>query len=296
MLRSMTGFATQSGSSGGFDWTWDLRSVNARGLDLRLRVPDWIPGLEQALRKSLGAALGRGSVNLSLRITRSGEAATALNTEALDNALLALRQIAHRSAELDVPLSPSTPVEILGLRGLADQQEIGADDLAALRTALVSDLDGLIASFQEARAGEGAALQGILTEQLDTVSTLVGQSADAAEARRPKQAETLKRNLQKVLDATETADPQRVAQELAILTVKSDVTEEIDRLHAHVDAARELLQTVGPVGRKLDFLSQEFNREANTHCSKSGDPDLTRIGLDLKAVIDQMREQVQNVE
>ena len=296
MLRSMTGFATQSGSSGGFDWTWDLRSVNARGLDLRLRVPDWIPGLEQALRKTLGGELGRGSVNLSLRVTRSEDAVTTLNAEALDNALLTLGQIAHRAAELDVPLSPSSHVEILGLRGLADQQDVSSEELEALRVALVSDLGVLITSFQEARAGEGAALQKILTEQLDTVLSLVGQSATAAEARRPKQAEMLNRNLQKVLDATDAADPQRIAQELAILTVKSDVTEEIDRLRAHAEAARELLQADGPVGRKLDFLSQEFNREANTLCSKSGDPDLTRIGLDLKAVIDQMREQVQNVE
>ena len=135
----MTGFATQSGSAVGFDWTWDLRSVNARGLDLRLRVPDWIPGLEQALRKSLSAALGRGSVNLSLRVAASEETATALNPEALDVALLALRQIAHRAAELDVPLSSSSPVEILGLRGLADQQEVDAEVLAGLRAALVSD-------------------------------------------------------------------------------------------------------------------------------------------------------------
>lgn len=296
MLRSMTGFAARSGSAGGFDWTWDLRSVNARGLDLRLRVPDWIPGLEQALRKTLIASLGRGSVNLSLRVTRSQDGATAMNTEALDQALLTLRQIAHRAAEIDVQVSPPTTVEILGLRGLADQQDTSPEEIDALRTALVADLDGLVASFQEAREGEGAALQSILSEQLETVAALVGQSATAAEARRPKQAEALNRNLQKVLDATEAADPQRVAQELAILTVKSDVTEELDRLRAHVDAAHDLLQTKGPVGRKLDFLSQEFNREANTLCSKSGDPDLTRIGLDLKAVIDQMREQVQNVE
>lgn len=296
LLRSMTGFAARSGNATGFDWTWDLRSVNARGLDLRLRVPDWIPGLEQELRKALGAALGRGSVNLSLRVSRSEEGTTSLNEQALDGALLALRQIAHRAAELDVPLAPSTPVEILGLKGLLDQSAVGDEEVDALRVALVADLQPLLEAFQTARAGEGAALQDILTGQLTTVSDLVEQSATAAEARRPKQAETLNRNLQKVLDATEVADPQRVAQELAILTVKSDVTEELDRLRAHVEAGRDLLKSEMPVGRKLDFLSQEFNREANTLCSKSGDPELTRIGLDLKAVIDQMREQVQNVE
>jgi uncharacterized protein (TIGR00255 family) len=165
-----------------------------------------------------------------------------------------------------------------------------------LRDALVEQLPELLTSFLAMRATEGAALSEVLTGQFNQIETLTTAANAAASERKDHVANTLRENLARVLDNTEGADPDRVAQELAILAVKSDITEEIDRLASHVSAARELLATDGPIGRKLDFLSQEFNREANTICSKSQFADLTSIGLDLKAVIDQMREQVQNVE
>ena len=151
-------------------------------------------------------------------------------------------------------------------------------------------------AFAEMRASEGAALANVLSAQVDEIAQLTDRAQSLAEERRVAQAGKLHENLEKILDGVTTADPDRVAQELALLAVKSDVTEEIDRLKAHIDAVRELLKTKGPVGRKLDFLMQEFNREANTLCAKAGAPDLTRVGLEMKTVIDQMREQVQNVE
>ncbi|HDR29098.1 endoribonuclease YicC domain-containing protein, partial [Rhodovulum sp.] len=162
--------------------------------------------------------------------------------------------------------------------------------------ALLADLDRLIDDFTAMRAAEGAALEALLRDQLAQIADLVKDAARAAEARREHMAESLRANLARVLDNSEGADPDRVAQELAMIAVKSDVREELDRLSAHVEAARALLDADGPIGRKLDFLMQEFNREANTLCSKSQSTPLTRIGLDLKHVIDQMREQVQNVE
>jgi uncharacterized protein (TIGR00255 family) len=292
----MTGFATLKGEALGFDWVWDLRSVNAKGLDLRLRVPDWIEGLEPALRAALTKALARGSVNLSLRVQRGQEDGTlALNTAQLGPILDALAAIEQEAAGRGVSLAPSRASDLLGLRGLLDVSGIDTDS-KALRDAILQDLPVLIAALAEMRRAEGEALDSVLKDQLSQVATLTEAAAEEAEARKGEARATLQTNLARVLDNIDNVDEARIAQELAMLAVKQDVTEELDRLRAHVHAARDLLAAGSPVGRKLDFLMQEFNREANTLCSKSQSVALTRIGLDLKAVIDQMREQVQNVE
>src|SRR3989338_4341223 len=232
MTISMTGFAAARGQGAGHSWAWDIRAVNGKGLDLRLRVPDWIDGLELALRGELSRALQRGNVSLSLKVARDG---------------------------------------------LAD----GAEGMRVNTPALASVL---------------AALHSVITGQLDRIATLAADAATEAQARRDAAATTLRDALTRVLANAEGVDETRLAQELALIAVKNDVTEELDRLSAHVDAARLLLAESAPVGRKFDFLMQEFMREANTLCSKSQALALTRIGLDLKTVIDQMREQVQNVE
>jgi len=296
MITSMTGFASARGERGAYSWGWELRSVNAKGLDLRLRVPDWLEGLEAALRADLAKAVTRGNVTLSLRLARSeAGAGSAVNTEVLSAALDALAQIEAEAMARGVTLAPSKASDLLGLRGMLEAAPDEADN-AALVTQLRAELAPLIKAFLEMRRAEGRALEQVLRGQLEQVTALVGQAAELAEARKTAVAETLRANLARVLDNAEGADPDRVAQELAMLAVKADVTEELDRLHAHVGAAGDLLDTGGAVGRKLDFLMQEFNREANTLCSKSQNAELTKVGLDLKAVIDQMREQVQNVE
>ncbi|MDK3018287.1 YicC/YloC family endoribonuclease [Pseudodonghicola sp. IC7] len=292
----MTGFASARGAQAPYVWSWELRSVNGKGLDLRLRVPDWLEGLEAALRADLARALTRGNVTLSLRLTR-GDAGGAgvLNPAVLAAALEALARIEAEAQAKGVDLAPSRASDLLGLRGML---EAGADseDNGALIAALKAELGPLIAAFLEMRETEGAALERLLRVQLDEVGTLIARAADLAEARKAAMAETLRNNLARVLDNVDGADADRVAQELALIAVRADVTEELDRLGAHVGAARDLLDKGGAVGRKLDFLMQEFNREANTLCSKSQNSDLTKVGLDLKALIDQMREQVQNVE
>ncbi|WP_243612816.1 YicC/YloC family endoribonuclease [Shimia aestuarii] len=296
MLNSMTGFATMKGEALGFDWVWDLRSVNAKGLDLRLRVPDWVEGLEPAVRATLTKALDRGSVNLSLRLQKGEEEASlALNKTQLAPVLTALAAVEHHAAEHGVTLAPSKASDLLSLRGILDVTA-RETDTKALREALLKDLPDLLGAFADMRRAEGEALDSVLKDQLGQIARLTEAAAKEAEARKGEARATLQANLARVLENADNVDEARIAQELAMLAVKQDVTEELDRLRAHVDAARDLLAGGSPVGRKLDFLMQEFNREANTLCSKSQSVALTRIGLDLKAVIDQMREQVQNVE
>jgi uncharacterized protein (TIGR00255 family) len=296
MIRSMTGFATLNGQGAEFSWVWDLRSVNAKGLDLRLRVPDWITGLDPALRAALTRSATRGAVSLSLRLLRdAGAGGAALNAVLLDQVMAALVQIEVRAHATGASVGPASSAEILNLRGMFDASEPDADS-GALLAVLLADIPALLAAFDAARTAEGAALAAVLTRQIDAIAALTAAADMAASARAPEAERGLIAAVARVLAVTDAVDPARLAQELALIAVKTDVTEEIDRLSAHVGQARALLAGGDPVGRRLDFLMQEFNREANTLCSKSQSTELTRIGLDLKTVIDQMREQVQNVE
>lgn len=296
MICSMTGFASHSNASAPFSWNWELRAVNGKGQDIRLRVPDWIEGLEAVLRKTLAAETARGNITCNLRLTREeGGATLEVNQTQLAVVLAALHEIEQGAMDAGVSLSPSKATDIVTMRGVLEQA-VQEDDTSALAKTLIEDFQTVLGDFNTMRSTEGAALVQVLNGQLSEVSRLTSEAAGLAEARKDEMAETLKRNLARVMDNTEGADAGRVAQELALIAVKADITEEIDRLSTHVQAARDLIGQGGPVGRKLDFLMQEFNREANTLCSKAQQSGLTNIGLALKAVIDQMREQVQNVE
>lgn len=299
MTLSMTGFAARKGQGAGHSWAWDLRAVNGKGLDLRLRLPDWVDGLELALRGDLAKALGRGNVSLALKITRDGaeegDGSLRINTAALQAALLALRTVEDHAMRIGVTLGQASAADVLAVRGVVEHSAAEVD-MTALRRAILADLPTLLADFNAMRAAEGAALEGILTAQIDRIAELVALAKSATLARQDEAALALRDGVARILAQTDAMDPARVAQELALLAVKTDITEEIDRLTAHLQAARALLADPGPIGRKFDFLVQEFLREANTLCSKAQSIALTRIGLDLKTVIDQMREQVQNVE
>ncbi|WP_296764154.1 YicC/YloC family endoribonuclease [Sediminimonas sp.] len=296
MIKSMTGFAAARNGGAGASWSWELRSVNAKGLDLRIRVPDWIEGLEAKLRARLTGALSRGSVTLNLRLVREeagGE--LALNHAALAAVLDAMAEVEARATSRGLSLAPATAADIVAQRGVLEARSADTDTAALLGT-LMADFEPLFAAFLHMRAEEGRALHGVLSRQLDTIAALVDEATAAAQVRSGEQREAMAAALARVIDNTEAADEARVAQELALIAVKSDITEELDRLRAHVDAARALLDADAAVGRKLDFLCQEFNREANTLCAKAQSSALTRIGLELKTVVDQVREQVQNVE
>jgi len=292
----MTGFASAKGELGAWRWGWELRGVNGKGLDMRLRVPDWLDGLEAALRGALAKSVARGNITLTLRVTRGEEVSgMEINRAAMGAILDSLHTLEEAAMQRGLTLAPSRAADLLSLRGMFDVNAV-EEDTGPLLAAIKQEFAGLVAGFVDMREAEGAALAGVMGEQLTLVETLTARAADLAEARKSATAIALRTNLARVLDNADGADPARVAQELAMIAVKADVTEEIDRLGAHVGAARDLLAKGGTVGRKLDFLMQEFNREANTLCSKAQSVDLTAVGLELKAVIDQMREQVQNVE
>lgn len=297
MTLSMTGYASRRGQWGAWGWTWDLRSVNGKGLDLRLRLPEWVDGLEPLVRADLGRVAQRGNISLTLKVTRDGgdDAPLAVNMPVLRGVLAALSVVEAEAMARGLTLRQAGQAEVLAMRGVLDTAA-PETDTGPLRDALMADLGPLLADFAASRAAEGAALSAVLTAQLDRIAALAAEARHEAEARRDAAAATLRENLARVLANAEGADEGRVAQELAMLAVKADVTEELDRLDAHIGAARVLLADTAPVGRKFDFLMQEFMREANTLCSKSQARALTRVGLDLKTVIDQMREQVQNVE
>lgn len=296
MVQSMTGFASGQGSFESYQWSWDIRSVNSKGLDIRQRVPDWIAGLEAELKGKISKAVARGSVSVSLRVTReAAEHSVRVNPQGLSATLDALATIEKAAMEQGVSLTPPTPADILSMRGVLDQ---GADDgdTTDLKAALLADFHSMLDDFVKMRLSEGEALETVLADQITQIERLVDQAEQIIGQRREDLSAAFKAAVSRVADATDRMDEDRIAQEVALLAVKTDVTEEIDRLKAHVEAARKLLKQGEKIGRKLDFLSQEFNREANTLCSKSQHKELTAVGLDLKAVIDQMREQVQNVE
>lgn len=292
----MTAFASARGARDAFSWTWELRSVNGKGLDLRLRVPDWVPGLETGLRDMLGKRLDRGNVTLALKLSREeGAGRLAVNPAVLADVLQAIDTVETAAMDKGITLAPATAADVIAVRGLL---ETGAadEDGAALCKLLLADAAPVAEAFIAMRASEGAKLGEVLTAQVDEIEALTGEATTIAQNRRADMAAAFQEALARVTEGATNVDEGRVAQELALLAVKADVTEELDRLRAHVSAVRELLAAGSPVGRKLDFLAQEFNREANTLCSKSQHTELTQVGLALKTVIDQMREQVQNVE
>jgi uncharacterized protein (TIGR00255 family) len=296
MTNSMTAYATKQGALAPFSWHWDMRGVNSKGLDLRLRMPDWIDGLEGKTRVALTKAFGRGNIQVSLRVQRDdADIPLSLNEAMLEKVLVALSRVEDAAMKSALSLAPTSAADIMSIKGVLDNSQ-DSGDVAGLTKTLLSELDDLIRNFAKMRQTEGTALDAILQGQISRIETLTHQAAVLAEARKPVVAKNMQAALDRVVQDGRDIEPDRVAAELAFLAIKADVTEEIDRLLAHVSAARALLAEGTPSGRRLDFLSQEFNREANTLCAKSNDTELTAVGLALKAQIEQMREQIQNVE
>ncbi len=295
MTHSMTAYASRTGQTDGASWTWDMRGGNGRGLDIRTRLPDGMDRLEQTLRTALGKALHRGTVTVTLRLTRL-PSATVLDIDAaqLDRVLQALDLVQERAFAAGVTLGQPTAADVLAAKGVLGTGPIQTDD-AGLMAALCTDIGPLLADFTGMRGSEGKALQQIIANQLDQIRASIDAARDLAAARIPDMRRALREAYARVMEVT-GADDARLVQELAVLAVRHDVTEELDRLTAHVAACWDVLEDDGPSGRRLDFLAQEFNREVNTLCAKSQNAELTQVGLALKLVVDQMREQIQNVE
>lgn len=293
-IKSMTGFSRADGKAGLLTWHWEVRSVNARGLDVRLRLPPGSEALEPQVRDAAGRHLVRGSITITLS-TENREGAQELRLN--EDALLQVVKATDRIRAL-TDAAPPRADGLIAVRGVLEmiEKEESPQAAAARIAAMLETLDLALQALVAARAGEGARLMTVLGDILADMERLVAL-IEQSPARTPAAIETrLKEQMSRLLDPASGLDPARLHQEAVLLATRADIEEELKRLKSHIGAARELLEEQGPVGRKLDFLAQEFNREANTLCAKANDIEITRSGLALKTLIDQMREQVQNIE
>jgi uncharacterized protein (TIGR00255 family) len=293
-LKSMTGFARADGVHGDTSWHWEARSVNGRNLDLRLRLPSGFEALEIKSRALAQEKLARGNCTISLWVKREGgQLEIRLNEAALRQA----QAVAERAQDITGLKRPRLDT-LLGMRGVVEavEGEESEEAQAVLHHALLASLTTALDALVRARANEGERLQAVIEKQLAAIGTLVERTASAAARQPAAVAARLGEQIARLTEPGSSLDPERLHQEALLLAAKADIQEELDRLRAHVAAAEELVRSDQPVGRKFEFLAQEFNREANTICSKAADIEISRTGLELKTVIDQLREQVQNIE
>ncbi|MFP6733471.1 MAG: YicC/YloC family endoribonuclease [Rhodospirillales bacterium] len=294
-LNSMTGFARTEGAKGSHNWSWEVKSVNGKGLDIRCRMPHGFDELEQTARALVSKRFKRGNFNVALSLSLDQDGVRyRINTELLEQLITAAKEFEAADNVFDPPRIDN----LLAIRGVVEQVDALASDaeMAELKETILGNLGEAIDALAGMRAEEGGRMKTVLEGHLENIGALCAAAKDTAEA----QPETIKQKLSEQITELLQAEPSlpedRLLQETAILITKSDVREELDRLQAHLQAADALLKDGAAVGRKLDFLCQEFNREANTICSKASDVALSRIGLELKAVVEQFREQVQNIE
>lgn len=293
-VQSMTGFARAAASNDSAAVAWEIRSVNGKGLEARLRLPPGLERIEQPAKQTIQKRFARGNVQAVLTVARMGLAVQPVVNEAF------LRDVAGLARRLEEQFgcSPASADGLLALRGVLDVPETVEDEeqRTAFDALVLGALDEALGGLETARLAEGEALSAVLLRHVDEIERLT-QKAEADPSREPGAIrERLAAQVELLMSAAGGLDEQRLAMEAALLAAKADIREEIDRLKAHVAAARAMIASGGPIGRKLDFLAQEFNRESNTLCSKSNATSVTAIGLDLKAVVDQFREQVQNLE
>lgn len=291
-VASMTGFARIEGADGSSAWVWEARSVNGRGLDVRVRAPGFVEGADRAVRQAAAERFKRGSIQVNLTVERIDAGhSVRIDTATLESLL---DEIAKVRIPEGAPIEPARLDGLLQVKGVltaGDATDADEDPAAPLR-----DLGALLDALGLARAEEGARLKAALEGTLDQIAELAGRAATLAARQPPAILAKYRDAMTKLMGDGAAGAEDRILQEAAALAVKADVSEELDRLAAHVEQARGLLAEGGPIGRRLDFLCQEFNREANTLGSKSADLELTRVAMDLKAAIDALREQVQNVE
>jgi len=293
-LSSMTGFARSHGASGTYAWSWEIKSVNAKGLDVRLRLPPGFDAIEVAVRGKAAEMLSRGNVYATLTVSREGVATIVRINEPVLNAMI--NAIGNLTGRVDAE-KPRLD-GLLALKGVIDvsEDEETEDAKTAAQAAVVEGFIQALNGLTEMRQHEGEAIGKILSVRLDEMAALADR-ADKAPGRQPEAVKKkLADQIAVLLEASSRFDPDRLHQEAILLAGKADIREELDRLAAHIAQARKLMNGGGAIGRRLDFLSQELNRETNTLCAKSNDVELTNIGLELKSVVEQFREQVQNLE
>ncbi len=290
----MTGFARIVGADDSYNWVWELRSINSRSLDIRLRLPSGMDNIETGIRNTITECLNRGNISVSLTLQKPPNRQEILINSDVLNQILDISKNISESHNV----SPPSVDGLLAIRGVLEvkEEEENYQHRKNMEIAVLNSLTKALDQLIQSRYSEGERLAVSISRHLDEIDSFIKEASSVDEAQPAMIVKRMREQINSLANELPALTEERLAQEAAILAVKGDIREELDRLSAHVEGARELMEGGSPVGRKLDFLCQEFNREANTVCSKSSDLKLTRVGLQLKAAIERLREQIQNIE
>ncbi|NCV49190.1 MAG: YicC family protein [Rhodobacterales bacterium] len=294
----MTGYASDTILVGDFSLDAEIKSVNSKSFDLKIYLPEYMTFMENDIRQLVSKQIARGSIVLKIKAKHNDEASSnfTLNNEVLNTAIDEIKTIEQKCDEKNIQFSPLTVLDFFSVKGVWEENKISQTDTVESKSVMLDKLPELIKKFIETRRIEGQGLEAILLEKLSSIMEFVKEIDKIL----PDRSRHLKKNfkiaLDKIINEQNQVDENRLEQEVALLVIKQDIQEELDRLKVHITSMQDLVNSSKVVGKKLDFLSQELNREVNTICSKSQYSDLTKLGIEMKTLVDQFREQVQNVE
>ncbi len=294
----MTGYASDTILVGNFSLDAEIKSVNSKSFDLKIYLPEYMASMENDIRQLVSKQIARGSIVLKIKAKHNDEASSnfTLNNEVLNTAIDEIKTIEQKCDEKNIQFSPLTVLDFFSVKGVWEENKISQTDTVELTSVMLDKLPELIKKFIETRKIEGQGLQAILVEKLSSIMELIKEIDKILPDRSRHLKKNFKTALDKIINEQNQVDENRLEQEIALLVIKQDIQEELDRLKVHIVSMQDLVNSSNVVGKKLDFLSQELNREVNTICSKSQYSDLTKLGIEMKTLVDQFREQVQNVE
>ena len=294
----MTGYASDTILVGDFSLDAEIKSVNSKSFDLKIYLPEYMTFMENDIRQLVSKQIARGSIVLKIKAKHNDEASSnfTLNNEVLNTAIDEIKTIEQKCDEKNIQFSPLTVLDFFSVKGVWEENKISQTDTVELKSVMLDKLPELIKKFIETRRIEGQGLQAILVEKLSSIMEFIKEIDKILPDRSRHLKKNFKTALDKIINEQNQVDENRLEQEIALLVIKQDIQEELDRLKVHIVSMQDLVNSPNVVGKKLDFLSQELNREVNTICSKSQYSDLTKLGIEMKTLVDQFREQVQNVE
>ena len=294
----MTGYASDTILVGDFSLDAEIKSVNSKSFDLKIYLPEYMTFMENDIRQLVSKQIARGSIVLKIKAKQNDEASSnfTLNNEVLNTAIDEIKTIELKCDEKNIQFSPLTVLDFFSVKGVWEENKISQTDTVELKSVMLDKLPELIKKFIETRRIEGQGLQAILVEKLSSIMEFIKEIDKILPDRSRHLKKNFKTALDKIINEQNQVDENRLEQEIALLVIKQDIQEELDRLKVHIVSMQDLVNSSKVVGKKLDFLSQELNREVNTICSKSQYSDLTKLGIEMKTLVDQFREQVQNVE
>ena len=294
----MTGYASDTILVGDFSLDAEIKSVNSKSFDLKIYLPEYMTFMENDIRQLVSKQIARGSIVLKIKAKQNDEASSnfTLNNEVLNTAIDEIKTIEQKCDAKNIQFSPLTVLDFFSVKGVWEENKISQTDTVELKSVMLDKLPELIKKFIETRRIEGQGLQAILVEKLSSIMEFIKEIDKILPDRSRHLKKNFKTALDKIINEQNQVDENRLEQEIALLVIKQDIQEELDRLKVHIVSMQDLVNSSNVVGKKLDFLSQELNREVNTICSKSQYSDLTKLGIEMKTLVDQFREQVQNVE